>query len=453
MISQLPSPIIVWAPTGSSKLPLIELDRAKVQAKRKRIRSKRGSKKRAQADCSFGNFVGHLPIDAWPLFHAAKKTELATPFTTATVERQAMAFAAEYSDLFVWNTQNLRRIERSVFALEDFAEAGLAGRFGEAVAYLTMLSWGYVYWDRLAILWERASARNGMTHPERVRHAQVIAAQVGVRRPDLEPDFAFEKANAEVALMEAKGSFVHPISDNPSTKNDLRHALDQLGAWTGFITPSPAKSFAIGTYFRDSSDTTGDDSLIAFVDPPGAPTDNPNPTELPPDWIRRGNYGAWLTGMGFTQSGDALRRGAELGLAAREVSVVRIAGRRFAVVIEGFVMKPNLKNRGLLPQSWLYPLVASQILRFLPYSVHLMRDIGISMIRVLGIELATLRLIEESVLNSGSQSLLRRESDTRMAGLATGNEGFAGSIFPDGTLLGQMDPLFLADSEIQEFRL
>ena len=39
----------------------------------------------------------------------------------------------------------------------------------------------------------------------------------------------------------------------------------ELGAWSGMISPTPGKSFAIGTYFRDASDSTGDPSLIAFV--------------------------------------------------------------------------------------------------------------------------------------------------------------------------------------------
>ena len=154
---------------------------------RKPIRIRRGSTKRSKSDCSFGKFSEHLSIDAWQFFHAAKKTELTTTFTTSQVDRRALLFAAEHSEFFVWNTGNLRRVDRSVFSLEDFAEGGLAGRFGEAVAYLTMVKWGYVYWDRIATLWERAVAKSGMTHPERVKRAKAIASKLGVARPDWNP--------------------------------------------------------------------------------------------------------------------------------------------------------------------------------------------------------------------------------------------------------------------------
>src|SRR5262245_36834632 len=100
---QLPSPLLIRPPTGRSILPIIELDRAKM------TRLRKGSKKRKQAHCSFGNYTDRLPIDAWPFFHAAKKTELTTSFTTASIDRRALCFAAEYEDLFVWNTANLRK--------------------------------------------------------------------------------------------------------------------------------------------------------------------------------------------------------------------------------------------------------------------------------------------------------------------------------------------------------
>ena len=202
-----------------------------------RIRFRKGSKKRAAADCSFGDFVGSLEFIAWEFFHAAKKTELTSSFTTQLIDRRALGFAEECDGLFVWNTANFRREDRTVFGLEDFADSGLAGRCGEAVAYLTMVKkWGYLFWDRIATLWECAAAHSGMTHPEMVKWARVISSKLS-SRPDLEPDFAFENDTPEVALMEAKGSFVHPVHDNPTTKDDLRHGLKQLGAWSGMVAP------------------------------------------------------------------------------------------------------------------------------------------------------------------------------------------------------------------------
>jgi len=438
---------------GTSSLPIVELDRSDVEKDRKQIRLRRGSNKRAAEDCSFGKFQDHIAIEAWPFFHAAKKTELTTTFTTPQMDKRSLYFASEHSELFVWNTGNLRRVDRSVFSLEDFAEAGLAGRFGEAVAYLTMVKWGYVYWDRIAVLWERAVAKSGMTHPEQIKNAKAIASKLAVARPDLEPDFAFEKADSDVALMEAKGSFVHPVNDNPSTKDDLRHALKQLNAWSGLVTPTPSKSFAIGTYFRDSSDSTGDPSLIAFVDPPATPSALPEPVELPRDWIRRGNYGAWLVGMGFTESGNALRRGIEVGLPGRQIPVVDVGGRSFAATIEGVVLKRNRRSRGPLPLLWLDPWYLFEELHFHPIPARFLRDIGVAAVRVIGAELSTLRQIEDAALNPASNSLLRRDAQISDISQQAISDGFSGSIFPDGTLVGQIDPEVFMDARMEEFRL
>ena len=449
----LPAPILVSPPTGSSTLPVVELVRKDVEADRKSIRIRRGSKKRATQDCSFGKFREHIGIGAWPFFHAAKKTELTTTFTTPEVDHRALNFASEHSEFFVWNTANLRRVDRSIFSLEDFAEAGLAGRFGEAVAYLTMVKWGYVYWDRIAVLWERAVAKSGMTHPEQVKNAKAIASKLAVERPDKEPDFALEKTTGEVALMESKGSFVHPINDNPSVKDDLRNALKQIAAWSGMISPTPAKSFAIGTYFRDASDKSGDPSLIAFVDPPGSRGNFPATAELPTDWIRRGNYGAWLIGMGFPQSGNALRRGIGVELPGRQIPVVNVGGRSFAVTIEGLVLKRNRRFPGPHPMFWFDPWFFIDELRYHHLPARFWRELGVVALRVIGTELGTLRLIENSAVNPASMSLLQRDAQGGDFEPPTTGDGFAGSIFPDGTLFGQVDPEMLVDARMEEFRL
>jgi hypothetical protein len=292
-----------------------------------------------------------------------------------------------------------------------------------------------------------------MTHPERVKKAKAIASKLGVARPDLEPDFAFEKAAGEVSLMESKGSFVHPVNDNPSTKDDLRHALNQLGAWSGMISPTPGKSFAIGTYFRDASDSTGDPSLIAFVDPPGEADGAAPPAEFPNDWVRRGNYGAWLMGMGFAESGNALRNGSELGLPGRQIPVVNLGGRNFAVTIEGLVVKRNRRIRGPHPMYWLDPLFLIEELQFHAFPARFWRDMGVSAIRVIGTELGTLRLIERSVLSSASNSLLERNAQISDSEPQAISDGFTGSIFPDGTILGQIDPEMLMEARMEEFRL
>lgn len=452
----LPPPLTITAPTGTATLPLVELDRAAVMSPRKQIRLRKRSKKRSEADCSFGDFdSSELAVDAWPFFHAAKKTELATTFTSAQVDRHALCFAAEYADLLVWNAGNLRRVDRSVFSLEDFSDAGLAGRFGEAIAYLAMHSWGYKYFDRMSVLWERAASLSGMTHPEQVQQAQILASKLGIPRPDLEPDFAFEKASGDVALMESKGSFVHPTNDNPSTKNDLRHALDQLAAWSGMIAPTPAKSYAIGTYFRDKSDATGDPSLVTYVDPPGRRDAELRPVEFRRDLIRRGNYGAWLVGMGLSVSGNALRASVELQLPERRLPVVSIGGRGYALAIERVLVKPSRFPFGHFRPLWLRDkLFVVNSLLHVPS--RFWRDMGIDGFHVLGIDCNILHRAEQSLTNSTSMSLLETEDVDKGEALRTqapSGKDIAGSIFADGTYYGVIAPEVFYNARKESFRI
>lgn len=452
----LPPPLTITAPTGTATLHLVELDRAAVMSPRKQIRLRKGSKKHSEADCSFGDFdSSELKVDAWPFFHAAKKTELATTYTSAQVDRRALSYAAEYADVFVWNAGNLRRVDRSVFALEDFSDAGLAGRFGEAIAYLAMHSWGYKYFDRISVLWERAASLSGMTHPEQVQNAQILASKLGVPRPDLEPDFAFEKASGDVALMESKGSFVHPTNDNPSTKNDLRHALDQLAAWSGMIAPTPAKSYAIGTYFRDKSDASGDPSLVTYVDPPGRRDAELRPVEFRRDLIRRGNYGSWLVGMGFSVSGNALRASVELRLPERRMPVVSIGGREYALAIERVLVNPS---RFPFDHFWTMQLLNEMFVFGSHTRVpsHFWQDMGIDGFQVLGIDTNILHQAEESLVNSASMSLLEAEElnpEEPLQSRMPDNNYISGSIFADGAYYGVIAPNLFYDARKEPFRI
>ena len=449
----LPPPVTFPLPQGTSTLPIVELDRRAIETDRTRIRFRRGSQKRASADCSFGNFAGTLGFSAWSFFHAAKKTELTSSFNTASVDHRASGFAAEYDGLFVWNTRNFRRVDRSVFALEDFAESSLAGRCGEAIAYLTMVKWGYVFWDRIAVLWERAANQSGMTHPEMVHVAQVVSSRLATRRPDLEPDFAFEKPSRDVALMEAKGSFVHPIYDNPSTKDDLRHGLRQLAAWSDMIAPPPHKSFAIGTYLRDSSDAAGDPSLIAFVDPPAEVSQARSPLEFPSDLIRRGNYGAWLVGMGFSASGNALRNCTGIQPNERQLTVLTLGRRQFAVTFQGVVLKPHGPRRFPFPMPWMeYLMLAEGFPHHPAMAVEMLRQFGIAAVQVMGIEVNTLQSIQAALADPTSEALMEIEAtDVLLEQPAIA--GFSGSIMPDNTLFGQIGLDALANGQLKVFRL
>lgn len=417
-----PQPVVLTPPSGASTLPLVELDEGKVKTERRQVRLRKGSKKRKEADCSFGNFVGSLPFTAWEFFHAAKKSELASSFSAAQADRRAFAFAFEHEETFIWNTSNFRKTDSAVFALEDFASSGLAGRVGEAVAYLTMVKRGYIFWDRCATVWERAARQAKISHAEQLQVARYVASRVASGRPQNEPDFVFEKSNGEVALMEAKGSFVDPVKDNPSAKGDLRQALTQLAAWSGVIVPVPEKSFAIGTYLREEQDNGDDPSLIAFVDPPGEEILDFTSVRLPPDLIRRCNYGAWLTGMGLLSAGRSLRDSHRKAVEVISLPVVEVANHKFAVVPLGW--EPLAPERAMVIEPWWS--------EFAPLRPWVLSD----SLFVMGIEVEVLQTLGEAI-HGLDPAALKQIKVLEYAELSRATpQGVHWSIMPDGSFIG-----------------
>ncbi len=417
-------------------MPLVELDKSLVEARGKSVRLRKDSKKRNSADCSFGNFKEHLGFDAWQFFHAAKKTELASSFSEEQLNNRAFAFALEHERTFVWDSSNFRKIDRNTFALEDFASAGLAGRVGEAIAYLTMVKWGYVFWDRCTTVWLRAARRAKVSHNDQLRVARYLASKVSSGKPANEPDFVFEKLNSEVALMEAKGSFLDPGRDKPTVKQDLRQALSQLSAWSEVIAPAPGKSFGIGTYLREESDNVGDPSLIAFVDPRVRKKLNFRPVEFPRDLIRRCNYGSWLMGMGLVSSGRALRDLRAKPADEFSLPVLRIANRDFAVTAAGW--KLELESE-FSPWWW----------RNFPYS-HWSEKTWL----MLGIDANILRQLGAAIRNPEEPVLLRLEAQ-QAANLTAENRANTWSIMPDGSFVGVISRDKIADAfqSMQTFTL
>ncbi|MCA9076578.1 MAG: hypothetical protein KDA93_16255 [Planctomycetaceae bacterium] len=429
--------IIIKAPTGRSRLPIVELNESAVRQDRKQIRVRRGSAKRAQLDSSFGNFSRTLDIRAWRFYHAAKKTEFTTSFSRNRANELGLVFAHEYREFFTWTHENLRRTDRTVFGVEDFFSSALAGRFGEAAAYLTMVSLGYVYWDRIAVLAERAMKSAVITHSDCLRRGRAVRARLGVNQPDLEPDFAFENMQQQVALVEAKGSVVDPERDDPSTKDDLRHALRQIDAWATMILPTPHKYYAIGTYFREESDSSDDPSLIAVVDPPAASDPEVEPIEFPPDWIRRGNYGAWLRTMGLNESGNALvtvRKGTGAGFV---LPVMTIGKYEFAVLPRGLVEHSGQSMRQGSYVEMLMDFLSWGVRPFFDRLGHPISPASSSCsILLFGLEVGVFQHVARALASPSEPVLLQVESiaDDQSA------EWFSGSTLPDGSMVGTIRP-------------
>jgi hypothetical protein len=417
---------------------MVEIDKAKVRPKNKHIRLRKDSMKRQMADCSFGDFIDQLDFTAWQFFHAAKKTELASSFTNTDADRRAFAFALEHENTFIWNTGNFRKQDSSVFALEDFASEGFAGRIGEAVAYLTMIKWGYVFWDRCATVWERAARSANITHPEQLRVAQYLSSRVASGRPKNEPDFIFEKLNGDVALMEGKGSFVNPTKDNPSTKTDLQQALRQLAAWSAVIAPAPQKNFGIGTYLREEHDGNGDPSLIAYVDPPGQLERDVPPVELHNDLVRRCNYGAWLVGMGLVSAGHALRDIREKNVEAIDLPIIEVDGRNFAFTTAGWKTSPGLDIPFIGPWRWTISFPH-------PWPSK-------SSIFAIGIEQGVMHLIAEAI-HRPRASTLNQLDRQGLTDLPKPKRDTSWSVMPDGSFLGIFDRSSLEFKGMEKFKL
>jgi hypothetical protein len=465
----------------SSALPILEFKPNQLKARLSRKRNFKSTLNSRPQECSFGRFnKQQLEVKQWQFFHAAVKTELTHSFTAAQAYGKAIGYANYRNDILDWQSFNLRLTERDKRDLEDFANAETAGRFGEAVAYLTMISMGYVYWDRLEVLLKRILRQKNVQHDDALKLIYKITRR---KLSGKQSDFVFEKQNQETSLMESKGSFVSRTRNKPTLKRDLQYALSQLARWATGITPTPQKSFAIGTYFRDVDDPA-DPSLIAVVDPPGEPDEKVPPIEVPDDAIRRGNYGAWLIGMGFEQAGNALRLESVSDAKdqrQREVQlpVISVNGTSFAIKVETLVVDSVLTSRitngpagpesfpfaNLLGPYWevsYYDIYrALEELRYFPHGLRgfatRLKDSGFSDCGVTGIELNTLRLIETALAAPESTALLRHESLQQFSALSVENsnseQGFAGSILPDGTMLGEIGLDLLATAELETFKL
>ena len=316
-------PVTLSVPTNFSKLPVYELERPRVEKKGAQVPFDPLTGYRWQ-----GKQPTHAPLEIpqWAFLHAWAKTRFQCAVDERHIQLSALCHR-QLSELALdWSPPNLRRRDRILFSLKDASESAFTSEAAEACASLFMQRREYVYWDHLPSLVSRALGK-GFDHPERTRRAAVITKRLRGMWPAEEPDFIFEKENHESALMESKG--IQPGQGKSApVKTRLREALSQLRTWARHIAPSPAKSFGIATVFRETSDPV--DSHLAFVDPDHADIDEQNAAFCSADWVRRGNYGSWLIGMGLVEAGEALRHGRSRERQQVRLPLAEIRGRRIA---------------------------------------------------------------------------------------------------------------------------
>ena len=165
--------------------------------------------------------------------------------------------------------------------------------------------------------------------------------------------------------------------------------------------------------------------MIAFVDP--EPESLENPVELPADAVRRANFGAWLSFMGFDAAADRLRTG-EGEPERRQVPVVTLGRQKFVVSITSITPRyPDLSTREFWDdfQEW----------RFFPFDMPR----GGIQVEVVGLDLKVfeaLRSRADQERTAGLMELkpgLQRDESTEFEGGA-----FYGSVLSDGSLLGEL---------------
>ncbi|MCB9972624.1 MAG: hypothetical protein H6847_14030 [Hyphomonas sp.] len=382
--------------SSHSGLPVHEIEKAKVLKKHAKIRP-------------LPNSSVQLGFSAWKLAHAIKKADCARWRANAPLFVSASGFLIENAQLFAWNGEALALNDGASEFLADFSGTSLAGRVAQGMALLFLESKGYSYVGRFEAEWKKRAATQNKAWPKGKMKA---------------PDFIAENAQKEWILAESKGGFPKP-EGKPNIKGALNEGLSQLDGWDKYITPQPSKSFVVGTFLRESGDISAEKSLLAFVDP--EPDEPEDPVEFPRDAVRRANYASWLSLMGFDSSASRLL-GSIGEPQRRTVPVISLAGRNYAVRIAS--VSPKFRDPSS-PDFW------HDFDEFL-FHPHWMFRNGLR-IEVMGIDFSVLKILGSRSQAEITQSLLeltpQESSDDQ---LDAGRGNFYGSIFSDGTLLGEL---------------
>jgi hypothetical protein len=378
---------------GQNRLPVYELKKTSVEKKYGRVRP-------------LPSVSSEVKFGAWRLAHALAKTDCAHSPSSEVLWLGTVGFLLAHAHLFDWSSKELRLNEGMSNFYADFTRTGLAGRIAQGMALLFLEDRGYAYVGRFEAEGKRQALAQKKPWPTGKFKA---------------PDFIAEDKANQWILAESKGSLVSP-SSQPNIKGVLNDALGQLDGWDTFFTPQPAKSFAIGTFLREHNDPDTETSLIAFVDPEPEPPQDP--VQFPRDLVRRANYASWLSLMGFDDAADKLRTHAGDGV-RREVPVIRLAGHDYAFTVSAIAPKQrDLSGRAFWRDFqnwpfWLYP--------------------GDIRIEVIGIDLNVLHTVGSAILSPSSGELMELlpNVDRTVNGEFDGG-GFIGSVFSDGSLLGEM---------------
>ena len=395
-----------------SSLPVYECDANKVK--------KRGCKVLPSVQPT------NLPFSAWGLAHAVKKADCARWPSSRTIWPRAVGFFLENIDFFDWSSETfcLNRYMSDFYA--DFSRTSLSGRIGQGMALLLLEREGYSYVGRFSTIIEQSG------HKVKGRAKK-------------SPDFVVENDRNERALAEAKGSFV-PRKSSSKPKEALKRAWSQLAGWDKCFSPPPHKGFAIGTFLREIGDSS---SLMAFVDiTPGglqAPPEEPQDSidfpfiEFRSDAIRRANYASWLSLMDFDDAARRLRA-REGRPEQRPVSLLTLRDHRY-IVRTASIRSPY---RHHTHDSDFRRLMREEAGRLL----GLWRDGTI--IEIVGLDLDVVHALGNAIQRPESPALMEIQLGKRRE-FADG--AFHGSVFSDGSLIGEIATSRLEWRDIEERKI
>jgi hypothetical protein len=338
------------------------------------------------------------------LAHAIKKADCANHVPSHILFVWSFGFLLESATVFNWNPNDFRLEDGMSDFYADFSRTSLAGRVGQGMSFLFM-------------------EKQGSPFGERFFPPQPLKKVKSPRKSKI-PDFRFADRNGICSLVESKGSFV-PRGIDPNIKGVLNEALNQLGGWGN------KKNFAVGTFLREKSDGSHEPSLLAFVDP----EDDETPPPIPIDAIRRGNYADWLYGMGFIDVASDLRnRRIRPEQGSVSFPKVQLGSEEYVFVILYSRSSPRLDDRLLF--DW-WELMEWWEMRGYPWSSR-----GITF-GIMGIKLSTMHRISESLRPGQEEPMMRLEisrewQEPEWPVLLENDVKVDGSIFSDGTLLGEL---------------
>ena len=251
----------------------------------------------------------HAAMNFTPLqlAHAVVKADFVDP---SSLMLPGIGFLLQASQIVDFNQSDFRLAVGGATALNDFSSTSLCGRLAQGFSLLYADRKGYCFAGPL-----RA-------------HLIGCGALPPGGKPVPAADFLFEDGNKDRIIAESKGSFAH-IENNPTlVKSKLKHALEkQVTPWLNKLTPPASKGFVFLSHMRETGHK--EKSAFIFVDPPSDQISEP--IDVPEDWLKRYNYAAWLTIMGFPRPAQRLRNRDESGLMKISLPIVKVGRWKIAV--------------------------------------------------------------------------------------------------------------------------